>query len=61
MNSVCSKFLVEITSFADITNDSKIALKMAELYQNKNNVDLWVGGLAEDHEHRSELGPTFRT
>jgi len=34
---------------------------MKDLYQDINNVDLWVGGLAEDHEDGSELGPTFRT
>ncbi len=33
---------------------------MEELYHDINNVDLWVGGLAEDHESDSELGPTFR-
>lgn len=51
----------EITSFADITNNSKIAIKFEDLYQDRNNVDLWVAGLAEDHERGSELGPTFRT
>ena len=60
-NDIYFEFFAEITSFHDITNDSKVAIKMAELYQNKNNVDLWVGGLAEDHEYGSELGPTFRT
>lgn len=34
---------------------------MKDVYQDINNIDLWVGGLAEDHEEGSELGPTFRT
>lgn len=34
---------------------------MEEVYQDINNIDLWVGGLAEDHENGSEVGETFRT
>ena len=54
-------FLAGFTTFSEITKDSKTAKKMEEIYQDINNVDLWVGGLAEDHEGGSELGPTFRT
>ncbi|CAH3189205.1 unnamed protein product [Porites lobata] len=50
-----------LTSFSEITKDSEVASKMKDLYQDINNVDLWVGGLAEDHEDGSDLGPTFRT
>ncbi|XP_073248167.1 uncharacterized protein [Porites lutea] len=50
-----------LTSFSEITKDSEVASTMKDLYQDINNVDLWVGGLAEDHEDGSELGPTFRT
>ena len=50
-----------LSSFSEITKDSKTAEKMEELYQDINNIDLWVGGLAEDHESGSELGETFRT
>ncbi|KAL9953649.1 hypothetical protein ACROYT_G041099 [Oculina patagonica] len=49
-----------LSSFSEITKDSKVAKKMEDLYHDINNVDLWVGGLAEDHESDSELGPTFR-
>ena len=41
--------------------DAEAASKMKDLYQDIDNIDLWVGGLAEDHESGSELGPTFRT
>ena len=34
---------------------------MEDVYQDLNTLDLWVGGLAEDHEDGSELGQTFRT
>ncbi|CAH3032723.1 unnamed protein product, partial [Porites evermanni] len=50
-----------LTSFSEITKDSDVASKMKDVYQDINNIDLWVGGLAEDHEEGSELGPTFRT
>ena len=53
-------FLEGLTSFSEITEDSDVASKMKEVYQDINNIDLWVGGLAEDHEDGSELGPTFR-
>ena len=35
--------------------------KLQELYKDINNIDLWVGGLAEDHMFGSELGETFHT
>ena len=34
--------------------------KLKSLYKDINNVDLWVGGIAEDHETGSALGPTIR-
>lgn len=34
---------------------------MEDVYQDLDTVDLWVGGLAEDHEDGGELGETFRT
>ena len=50
-----------MSSFTDVTKNEEVAYKIKDLYQDKNNIDLWVGGLAEDHEEGSELGPTFRT
>ena len=54
-------FLEGLNSFTEITKDSDVASKMKEVYQDIDNIDLWVGGLAEDHEEGSELGPTFTT
>ena len=33
--------------------------KMAQIYQNPDDVDLFVGGLLENHEGTGALGPTF--
>ena len=49
----------EIKSFDQITNDRKVAKTLKSLYKRVENLDLYVGGLAEDHGRGSELGPTF--
>uniref|UniRef100_V9GVG1 Peroxinectin n=1 Tax=Hydra vulgaris TaxID=6087 RepID=V9GVG1_HYDVU len=46
-------------SFSEITSDKSIAKNLELLYENVDNIDLWVGGLAEDHVKDSELGETF--
>ena len=46
-------------SFENITQDKEVISKLEQLYHDINNVDLWVGGLAEEHQ-KGELGPTFR-
>ncbi len=52
--------LKQLTSFDQITSDPVLAGKLKDLYGSINNVDLWVGGLAEDHVKGSSLGPTFQ-
>ena len=47
------------TTFSEITKNKKVAAKLASLYKQIDNIDLWVGGLAEDHKEGSELGETF--
>ena len=47
------------TSFDEITSDREVSNKLKDLYKDINNIDLWVGGLAEEHVHNSELGETF--
>ncbi|XP_015767382.1 PREDICTED: peroxidasin homolog [Acropora digitifera] len=39
--------------------DADIRDKLHELYKTPSNVDLWVGGLLEEHLPGSLLGPTF--
>jgi len=50
-----------VTDFSDITRDFDLQEKLESLYGNVDNIDLWVGGLAEDHVSGSSVGITFRT
>lgn len=52
--------LPKVTSFAQITSDPTLQAKLQQLYGNVNNIDLWVGGLAEDHVSGASVGPTFQ-
>ncbi len=49
-----------LTDFSEITKNKVVASKLKNLYKDINNIDLWVGGLAEDHVEGSELGETFQ-
>ena len=51
--------LKPVTTFVDITSDRAIQQKLQDLYGNVDNIDLWVGGLAEDHIHGASVGATF--
>ncbi|HEX4794131.1 MAG TPA: peroxidase family protein [Humisphaera sp.] len=51
--------LARVTSFAQITSNTKLQAELQQAYGNVNNIDLWVGGLAEDHLPGASLGPTF--
>jgi hypothetical protein len=49
-NSVREAYgLSRVTSFAEISSDPEVQLKLEELYGTVDNIDLWVGALAEDH------------
>jgi hypothetical protein len=53
--------LPKVTSFDQITSNPDVADELRSLYKGDvNNIDLWVGGLAEDHVPGSSLGPTFQ-
>jgi hypothetical protein len=43
-----------------ISSDPTIQAKLQQLYQNVNNIDLWVGALAEDHVPGTSTGPLIR-
>jgi peroxidase len=48
-----------VQTFADINPDPVVQQQLKSLYGNVNNIDLWVGGLAEKHIPGDSLGPTF--
>jgi peroxidase len=49
-----------VYDFDDITSDVDLQDKLRDLYGTVNNIDLWVGGLAEDHIDGSSLSETFQ-
>ena len=49
--------LPRATSFDQITSDDEIADALEALYGSVDNVDLWVGALAENHLEGSSVGP----
>lgn len=53
--------LPRVTSFAEITSDRELQTKLEALYTTVDDIDLWVGGLAEDHVAGSSVGETFQT
>ncbi|MCA9111080.1 MAG: peroxidase [Planctomycetaceae bacterium] len=53
--------LAPVQSFSDITSDPDLAAKLEQLYGDVNNIDVWVGGLAEDHLPGSSMGELFQT
>lgn len=52
--------LPRVTSFSQITSNPDLQARLASLYGDVDSIDLWVGGLAEDHVAGSSIGPTFR-
>lgn len=50
--------LPRLRSFADVTRNVDLQQKLSQLYGTVDNMDLWVGVLAEDHLPGSSLGPT---
>jgi len=60
-NSVRAAYgLPRVTSFAEITSDAAVQRELKALYGSVDNIDLWVGGLAEKHLPGSSVGPTFQ-
>jgi hypothetical protein len=52
--------LPKVTDFAQITANKDLQAKLKSLYGSVNNIDLWVGVLAEDHVRGGSVGPTLR-
>lgn len=51
--------LPRVRSFAEITSDPALQKTLKDLYGSVDKIDLWVGGLAEDHIPGASVGPTF--
>ena len=51
--------LPKVKNFAQITSDPTLQAELKQLYGSVNNIDLWVGALAEDHVKGSSVGPTL--
>ena len=51
--------LPALTSFSQISSDSAVVASLQSTYGDVNSIDLWVGGLAEDHLSGTSMGPTF--
>ncbi len=52
--------LSRYNSFYELTNsDEDLAAKFASVYESVDDVDLWIGGLAERHVNDSLVGETF--
>lgn len=47
-----------VSSFQELTSDPLMALAMQDVYGSVNNIDPWVGFLAEDHMNNAMFGPT---
>ena len=57
-NSVRVAFgLPAATTFADISSDAPTQAALQSLYGDVNNIDVWVGALAEDHLPGAAAGP----
>jgi len=49
-----------VGSFSQISTNPDLQQKLQSLYGSVNDIDLWVGGLAEDHVAGASVGSTFR-
>lgn len=56
-NSVREAYGLErVTSFAEITSNVEVQQTLEDLYGTVDNIDLWVGTLAEDHVRGGSVG-----
>ncbi len=61
-NSVREAYgLDKVTSFAEITSDEELQEKLEDLFGSVDDIDVFVGGLAEDAVSGSMLGELFHT
>ena len=51
--------LAPYTSFEQISKDPETVAALQKAYGTVDKVDLWTGGLAENHSQGAAIGPTF--
>ena len=49
-----------VTSFSEVSSDTAVQEALEDLYGDIGDIDLWIGGLAEDHASGAMVGETFR-
>ncbi|MEM7200608.1 MAG: peroxidase family protein [Planctomycetota bacterium] len=49
-----------LRSLADVSSDPDVRARLTSAYSSVDEVDAWVGGLAEDHVSGALVGPTVR-
>jgi hypothetical protein len=52
--------LARVRTFDQIPSDPAVQAKLRTLYGTVDNIDLWVGGLAETHAPGASVGPLFQ-
>lgn len=51
--------LEPMIAFSEITSDPMVEASLAQAYDSVDDIDLWVGGLAEDHHRDAMVGELF--
>ena len=49
-----------VIDFTEISSDATVVANLASVYDHVDDIDLWVGGLAEDHMPGSLVGELFQ-
>ena len=53
--------LEPVNSFGEITSDLDVQQRLASVHDSVDEIDVWAGGLAEDHVPGSSVGELFQT
>ncbi len=51
--------LTKVSAFTEVTSDVTVSNGLAQLYDTVDDIDPWIGGLAEDHVSGAQVGPLF--